>query len=121
MDVDEVEIIHFKKKLTTNDVLKRLDKKGLRPATLRELLAHGAKNPEEQRNYPIIALGSPWSDSNHLCLIPWLFCDSVRRRLVLAADAHGSKWDYGYRFAAVLKSKTVRKKNLIKSSKRKAK
>jgi hypothetical protein len=35
-----------------------MKKDGFRPATMKELLSYGEKNPEEQRKYPIIGLGS---------------------------------------------------------------
>lgn len=57
-----LELVHFGKDMSTEDVLVELDKRNLRPATLPELLAFGAKYPDEQRKYPIIALGSVWSD-----------------------------------------------------------
>lgn len=53
----EIRLIHFNKWMTTQHVLAELEKLGLRPATLVELLAFGAKYPE-QREYPIVALGS---------------------------------------------------------------
>jgi hypothetical protein len=41
------------------DGVKELQKRGMnRPATLAELLAYGARHPEEQRKHPIVALGS---------------------------------------------------------------
>lgn len=47
-------------------------KDGKRPATLRELLAFGEANPELQREFPIIALGSVWvyrrGDRRVVCL-----------------------------------------------------
>jgi hypothetical protein len=57
-----LELVHFGKHVSTQDVLAELDKRNLCPATLPELLAFGAKYPEEQRKYPIIALGSVWAD-----------------------------------------------------------
>ncbi len=41
-----------------DEVLDELEKRGLRPAVYEELLAFAAKFPEEQREYPITALGS---------------------------------------------------------------
>jgi len=49
---------HFGEDLSTRYALEELDNADLRPATIEELLAFGAKYPDEQRKYPIVALGS---------------------------------------------------------------
>jgi hypothetical protein len=55
-----IQLVHFDRTMTSDEVLKELDKQGLRPATLPELLAFGAKYPDKQREFPIVALGSVW-------------------------------------------------------------
>lgn len=55
-----IEFIHFRRNMKTDDILGELDKKGLRPATLKELLSLGEQYPDLQREFPIIALGSVW-------------------------------------------------------------
>ncbi len=55
-----IELIYFGRNMETNEVLSELDKMGMRPATLKELLALGEKHPDLQREFPIIALGSVW-------------------------------------------------------------
>lgn len=57
-----VELVHFGRDMTTDEVLSKLDKTGLRPATLKELLALGEGHPDLQREFPIVALGSVWQD-----------------------------------------------------------
>ncbi len=52
------QLVHFNRVISSDDVEKELSKKGLRPATIEELLAFGATFPEVQRRFPIIALGS---------------------------------------------------------------
>lgn len=53
-----LQLVNMGKDATTADVLAEMDRRGLRPATLPELLALGAKYPELQVSFPIIALGS---------------------------------------------------------------
>jgi hypothetical protein len=54
----EFGLFHFNKTTKSDDNVAQMKKEGFRPATMKELLAFGEKNPEEQRKYPIIALGS---------------------------------------------------------------
>jgi hypothetical protein len=58
-------------------VIAQMKKDGQRPATLRELLAFGETNPEVQRGFAIIALGSVWAHR-------------INRRLVLCLDKYYS-------------------------------
>jgi len=55
-----VELVRFKRLMESDNFVHELDKQGLRPATLPELLAFGATYPEKQRELPIVALGSVW-------------------------------------------------------------
>jgi len=57
-----IELVHFDQD-TNVDVPAELDKRGLRPATLPELLAFGARYPNKQREFPIVALGSTWRNN----------------------------------------------------------
>lgn len=52
-----VELVHFDRDISFDDVLKELDKRSQRAANPAELLAFGAKYPEVQREFPIVALG----------------------------------------------------------------
>ncbi|MBI2175392.1 MAG: hypothetical protein HYU35_01525 [Parcubacteria group bacterium] len=67
-----VELIHFSRVISNNEVLCELDRMGYRPAEFHELLAFGEKYTEVQREFLIVALGSVWqSRSGHrfvLCL-----------------------------------------------------
>ncbi|MEK9179951.1 MAG: hypothetical protein AAB897_00880 [Patescibacteria group bacterium] len=55
-----IELIKFDRDMESNEVLRELDKMGLRSAELPELLAFGAAYPEKQREFPVVALGSVW-------------------------------------------------------------
>ena len=97
-----VELVHFNRSMESDDVLKEMDKAGLRPATLAELLAFGAKYPKKQKEFPIIALGSVWQDLFGYRSVPALWSDGVRRDLAL--DCFEFRWSEYFRFAAVRKS-----------------
>lgn len=79
-----------------------LDRRGLRPATIEELLAFGAAYPDKQREFSIIALGS-------VCIgqpirrnyVPCLWLESAGRCLGLRGAELGG-WYANYRFAAVV-------------------
>ncbi len=96
-----IELIKFDRDMQSDDVVCELDKMGLRPADLPELLAFGAKYPEKQHEFPIIALGSVWQGWDGNRLVPYLDSDSGGRNL--GTDFFGSRWDSLYRFAAVRK------------------
>ena len=100
VDVDVV-IVHLDRHATTTgEVEAELDKRGLRPARIEELLALGTAYPDLQREYPIVALGSG-------CvlgvdgIVPVLFRDVDRRELSL--DYYEDEWERHCRFAAVRK------------------
>lgn len=101
-DIGEKDVVlfHFNRDISSDDVIAEMDKAGYRPATLRELLALGARYPKLQKEFPIIALGS----SCHLDgyrRVPALWCGGYGRCLVLYWFA--GDWLVGSRFAAVRK------------------
>ncbi len=98
-----LEIIHFNKWMTTAQVEAELDKRGIRPATIEELLAYGAENPEEQRKHFIIALGSSWVLPDGGRDVPYLFEDGDGRKLNLLWDRPGYRWRGGALFLVVRK------------------
>jgi hypothetical protein len=90
---------HFARSISTETALKELDEQGLRPATIEELLAFGVKYPNEQRKYPIVALGSVGLNSHGHRVVAFLSEDDSKRRLFLYYG--GSGWVGCYRFLAV--------------------
>ena len=96
-----IELVHFNRDMQSNEVLKELGKQGLRPGTLPELLAFGAKYLEKQREFPIVALGSVWRNLHDRRFVAYLRCDGSERCLGLLWLEGG--WDASYRFAAVCK------------------
>jgi len=98
----EVQLIHFNRVISTENVLNELDRQGLKAADLHTLLSLGAKYPDLQREFPIVALGSVWQNRN----------GGNRRVLCLLRDGSGRSldlrwgvvdWCGVYRFAAVRK------------------
>lgn len=53
-----VHLLHYDRVMRSDDVITQMDADGFVPALIEDLLAFGAQHPEEQRKYPIIALGS---------------------------------------------------------------
>ena len=97
----KVELVHFNRTISSNDAIAELKQKGLRPATLPEFLAFGAIYPEEQRKYPIVALGSVWQYWDGDRDVPFLYCGDSRRGLSLGWFEFG--WYDDFRFAVVRK------------------
>ena len=98
----KVELVHFNRTISSNDAIAELKQKGLRPATIHELLAFGSTYPEEQRKYMIVALSSVWRYWDVNRGVPYLFSVGGRRRLSLGS--FGGDWDAGDRFLAVCES-----------------
>lgn len=97
----EIILVKFAKDMESEAILLELDKQGLRPAELPELLAFGEKYPEVQREFPIVALGSVWQDAGDDRNVPCLSGGSDERGLYLYWFSVG--WDSDYRFAALRK------------------
>lgn len=93
-----VELVHFGRNMSSASVEAELNKRGLRPATLTELLAFGEKYPDLQRQIPIIALGSVARVRDRR-RVPCLNVGDGRRRLGLVW--YDGDWLDRYRFLAV--------------------
>ncbi len=94
------ELVHFNRFIGSDEVIRELDKRGFRPATIEELLAFGAKYPEMQIQFPIVALGSLWRHLGHRD-VPYLWGASRGHDLNL--DWFENGWEGHYRFLAVRK------------------
>jgi len=95
------ELIHYGKFMDSDDIVRDMDNRGLRPATLPELLAFGATYPDKQREFPIVALGSVWRPWGGIRCVACL-CGAGSRR-VLFLFVWGGFWHGGFRFLAVRK------------------
>lgn len=95
------ELIHYGKSMNSDDIVRDMQSRGLRPATLPELLAFGAKYPEKQREFSIVALGSVWQPFNRYRHVAYLYGYVSKRRLDLYI--WDGDWSVNYRFLAVRK------------------
>lgn len=94
------EYVHMDRDASTDEVLAEMDRKGLRPALYEELLGFAEKYPDEQRKFPIVALGSEAHvDGRRHVACLWYVGDG--RNLRLGWVGHG--WNGRYRFLAVRK------------------
>ena len=96
------ELVGKTKTVTSEEVERALDQKGYRTAELPEALAYAKANPDEQRKYPIVILGSVWRLWYGDRGVPYLWGHSGGRSLGL--DWCGLRWVSVYRFLAVRKS-----------------
>jgi len=96
LTIKEVIDVAIPRSMSTPDVLKFLDEKGLRPATLVELLWWWLTNPAKQSNCLVVALGSVWDGR-----APCVCGGGVDRYLDLLALA--LDWSANCTFAAVRK------------------
>lgn len=99
-DDKEVTIFHFNKTMTSEAVIAEMDKAGYKPATIWDLLSLGASQPDLQRKFPIVALGSVCK-LDGCRRVPCLYGRSSERFLNL--DCFGFGWSDYYRFVAVRK------------------
>ncbi len=97
-DNGEFVLVHLDRIATTDEVLQHLNKLGLEPAEIEELLAFGEKYPDIQREYPIVVLGSVWRSPDGYRFCPGLYGDSGRRVLRLRWIDY--RWHEDYRFLA---------------------
>ena len=97
----EIIIVHFNREMSLKEALAGLKSLGLRPAELPELCALGAQEPELQRSFPIVGLGSFYKDEYRNTYLPFLIWRGSERRLSL--DIFKKGFSGNYRFAAVRK------------------
>ena len=95
----EVVLFHFNKRMTSEGAISEIKRAGCRPARIEELLALGASQPELQKQFPIVALGSSRRFPGGVHGVPYLDWFSAKRHLHL--DWFGVGWGPECRFAAV--------------------
>ena len=100
----EIEIVNFNRTISSEDAIKELDARGLRPATATELLLLGAQHPELQRKDWIVALGTVRSIRDFRSVAS-LSGDSAYR--YLHVFWFENDWFEDFRFAAVRKLKSL--------------
>lgn len=96
----EIILFHFNKTMSSEVVIAEMDKAGYKPANILTLICLAVKEPDLQRKFPIVALGS-------VCrlvgdrLVPYLYERGSKRYLDLYF--FGNDWLDHYRFLAVRK------------------
>lgn len=97
----KVVLFHFNKTMTSKQVAAEMDGQGYRSDRIERLLALGESQPDLQRQFPIVALGSVWSDPNGHRRVPVLYGLAGERglRLYWFDDA----WRPYYRFLGLRK------------------
>lgn len=97
----EAEYVHYNRNMGYDAVIDDLNARGMRPATMVELLVFGAAFPDEQRKFPIVALGSVCEDRGGGRYVGCLYRSGSERDLNFHYVA--SDWGAYYRFLAVRK------------------
>ena len=93
-------LYHFDHDISSEKAIKEMDEDGYRPATIWDLLDFGAKNPELQRQFPIVALGSVAGFGGRRS-VAYLSRGGAERNLRL--DWFDRGWFRTFRFLAVRK------------------
>lgn len=95
----EIILVHFDCCIESDGAVRELNEMGLKPALIEYLLALGAKHPDLQREYPIVALGSVWVRRHDHRYVSYLVGSSRRRDLHLRWTRYD--WRDYCRFLAV--------------------
>lgn len=97
-------IFHFDRDISSEDAVKEIaaadPKNPWQPGKIENILAYGAKNPEEQRKFPIVGLGSVGEVGGRR-YVPYLGRSGSGRGLDL--NWWGDCWVADYRFLGVRK------------------
>ncbi len=96
-----LELIHFNRLISSEDILIYFEKNYLRPAMIEELLAFGATYFEIQQKFPVIGIGSSLFYPDGCRYVPCLNNNGHERNLCLSCFE--SDWDKNCRFLAVYK------------------
>jgi hypothetical protein len=94
----EWKLFHFNRSISSEDAIRLMKEDGFEPAQTGHILTFGEINPEEQRKYPIIGLGSV-AEVDLDRRVPGLWSDDDGRELGLYWFDGG--WDGLYRFLGV--------------------
>lgn len=97
----DIFLFNFDDEISSENILKEMDKLSFRSATLKELLALGAQHSNLQRKDLIVALGSTWRASAGRVDVPYLAGGESDRYLHLFW--FDGDWYSSWRFAAVRK------------------
>lgn len=93
-----ISVLAFKSLKNPSEVVMEMEKIGLRPATIHELLALGCQYPASVRMHPIVALGSDLDLRPGNCYVPFLYHSGTDENLVGWSNEN---WKPDWVFAAV--------------------
>lgn len=96
-----LELVHLNRVISTKDAISEIKKRGFLLAKIEHLLALGAKHPEFQKEFPIVALGSVWQDQDGDRDVPCLWRGFGERDLRLVWIGDG--WYKYHRFLVLRK------------------
>jgi hypothetical protein len=96
----EAKLFHLARDISSENAIEAMKNAGYEPAAIEHLLAFGEKYPEEQRKYPVVALGS-LAAVNDFRDVPYLYRHVSGRNLDLAW--FDDDWRGYCRFLAVRK------------------
>jgi hypothetical protein len=96
----QFEYVHLNRYASTDEVFAVMDRQGLRPALYEEGLGFAERNPDEQRKFSIVILGSTCVGSHGSSSVAFLDSFEGKRRLDLWVDGD---WPAHSRFLAVRK------------------
>jgi len=104
----KVILLCLNRSASSREVLRELSRKSLRPDTMAEQVAFGAKHPSQLNKYfPIVALGSVWTSPDGDQLVGSLqdydSGDDYGDMRELSLASFGSDWPVNSRFLAVRK------------------
>ncbi len=94
-----LQLIYFGRDTTPEEVIQEMDRRSLRPATLPEMLAFGAKYPEMGVEFPVMAFGSISTKQDDVFNVPYLGQDVMTtglRELGLFWYDLGWGWTFHY-------------------------
>lgn len=97
----EAVLFHFNRMVSSEQMISEMEKAGYEPGKIEHLLALGASQPDLQRRFPIVALGSSWVDPVGDRGVPYLDGDASGRDLRLRWFKHD--WLASDRFLAARK------------------
>lgn len=96
-----ITLLRLDKTMTSDEVKAEMEKQGFCPAKIEDLLVLGEIQPELQKQFPIVALGSVWQDPDDDRYAPCLGWGGVGRSLGLYLL--GGDWSANCRFVALRK------------------
>jgi hypothetical protein len=95
----DIYLLNFKRDISSEKILKIIEKRGYRVCNLKELLSLGAQYPDLQRKDYIVALGSQWQGPFGSPYVPYLGGHDSYRHLSLTWLE--GDWSSGWQFACL--------------------